>query len=138
MSFITKALETIGDITGLKNPVKTILNAIKGDPELDKQLKQLELEESNNIRDLYKAEVQTEDKFVRRARPALLWLTFAIIAMNFVILPLFNTFASYFGHTPITFVFPDLPTEVYWLIGSIFGFYTGARTTEKLKGANKN
>jgi len=135
MSFIKKALGLIGEVTGISS-VGDVLTAIKGNPELEKKLADLELEEANNVRELFKAEVQQEDKFVKRARPALLWLVAGIITMNFVLLPLANTIAGYFGYIPITLTFPALPEPVYWLIGSIFGFYTGGRTYEKVKGKN--
>ena len=136
MSFIKAALSTVGRLTGIstvKDAVETVIGAIKGDPDLEKAMAEIELQRENSIRDLYKAEVMQDDKFVKRARPAMLWLVFCIIAANFILIPIFNLIVIAFGALPVVIVFPTLPSEVYWLVGSIFGLYTGARSFEKVK-----
>ena len=132
LSLITKALSIISEVTGISN-VKDVIDQIKGNPELEEKLKQLELEEANSIRELYKSEVTQEDKFVKRARPSLLWLVTIVIACNFVLLPVINAGIIASNGNPISITYPDLPEEIYWLIGSIFGLYTGARSFEKWK-----
>ena len=136
MSFIKDALSTIGKLTGIssvKDAAETIIGAIKKDPDLEKAMAEIELQRENSIRDLYKAEVQQDDKFVKRARPSLLWLVSAVIACNFVLIPIINAVIIAFNGNPISITYPDLPEEIYWLIGSIFGLYTGARSFEKVR-----
>lgn len=136
MSFIKKALSTIGRLTGvgtIKDAAETIIGALKSDPDLEKALAEMELERENDIRDLYRAEVQQDDKFVKRARPSMIWLVFCIIGVNFILIPLINLILTACGVAPVVIVFPELPTEVYWLIASIFGLYTGARSFDKFK-----
>ncbi|KKK49438.1 hypothetical protein LCGC14_3135060, partial [marine sediment metagenome] len=65
MSFIKDALSTVGRLTGIstvKDAVETVMGAIKGDPDLEKAIAEIELQRENSIRDLYKAEVQSDDK----------------------------------------------------------------------------
>lgn len=140
MSFIKDALSTVGRLTGIssvKDAVETVVGAIKGDPDLEKAIAEIELQRENSIRELYKAEVQQDDLFVKRARPAMLWLVFCIIATNFIVIPILNLILVSFGAPPVIIVFPTLPSEVYWLVGSIFGLYTGARSFEKIKNGKK-
>lgn len=147
MSIFTKALNFIGEVTGVgtvKQAVGAIVTAIKGDPELEKQLQEFELEqlrlemaENASVRELLKAEVASEDKFVRRVRPAVIWCVVIIIATNFVVLPVLNAILSACGVTTVALDYPDLPENVYWLFGSLFGLYTGARSWDK-RGKGRN
>ncbi len=140
MSFIKDALSTVGRLTGIstvKDAVETVIGAIKGDPDLEKAMAEIELQRENSIRDLYKAEVTQDDKFVKRARPSLLYLVAVIICANFIVIPLANMIASYFGAAPFVLVYPVLPEPIYYLIGTIFSVYTGGRSWEKVKRMSK-
>jgi len=132
--------KVLGGREGIASAVATVSTAINGSPELKTKLQELELEEMKlaiesdaNIRALFTAEIKSDDKWVRRARPAMLWLSGGIIGMNFIILPFVNAIIQAFGGDPLVFNFPVLPEEVYWLFGSIFSVYTGARTVDKIK-----
>jgi hypothetical protein len=142
MSIIKDGLKLLGDVTGIgsvKDAINVVVNAIKGDPELEQKLRDFELEkmklklaENASVRDLLKAEVTSEDKFVRRVRPAVIWCVVAVIAANFIILPILNASFSAIGIHTVTLQYPDLPENVYWLFGSLFGLYTGARSWDKM------
>jgi len=136
MSFIKGALKAVGNFTGIstvKDAVDIVIGAIKKDPDLEKVIAEIELERENSIRELYKAEVQQDDKFVKRARPAMLWLVFCIIGANFVLIPILNLILTACNVPPAVIIFPELPEEVYWLVTSIFGLYCGARSFDKYK-----
>ena len=147
MSIFKTILGTIGEVTGISDvadAAKKLLSSITGNPEVTAKLQQLELEQlklelddNKSLRDLLKAEVASEDKFVRRARPAMLWLVLTVLALNFGVMPIINATVVIFGQSPIVITYPDLPENVYWLFGSLFAVYTGARSWDK-NSATKN
>lgn len=139
---IGKGLNVVGSLLGgdskVSAAVSTVATAISGDPKVQEELRKLEVEEkrlwiqeNESIRQLYQTEAKSEDPFVRRARPAMLWLVFALLAINFGLLPIINAVTVAVGGKAITFTFPALPEQLYWLIGSLFGLYTGARSWDK-------
>ncbi|KKL08132.1 hypothetical protein LCGC14_2578940 [marine sediment metagenome] len=147
MSIFSKALDIVGDVTGLssvKDAAKTLIGALSSNPEAEAKMKafeleqmKIELQDNASLRDLYKAEVQSDDKFVKRARPAMLWLCFGILAVNFGLIPIINAITLSFGGSEITVNYPDLPDNVYFTITSIFGLYAGARSWDKYKKNGK-
>jgi len=147
MSIIKDALKVIGNVTGIgsvKDAVNVVIGAIKGNPELEQKLRDFELErmrieikENASVRKLLEIEVASEDKFVRRVRPAAIWCVVAVIAVNFVVLPVLNAVLWAAGADIVTLQYPDLPENVYWLFGSLFGLYTGARSWDKKRNGKK-
>lgn len=147
MSIIKEGLKVLGNLTGIgsvKDAIETVIGAITKNPELEKELRNFELEkmklelaENASVRDLLKAEVASEDKFVRRVRPATIWCVVIVIATNFVVLPALNAILSACGADVVALAYPDLPENVYWLFGSLFGLYTGARSWDKMKNGKK-
>lgn len=145
LGFIGKALGVVGKAVGIdsigKAAIETVKSIIGKDPEVEKALVDQEIEfrriavqEGDSIRALYGMEIKSEKGFIAYARPGMLWLVFAIIAANFVLLPITNTIIMAIqgaGAQQIVLEYPDLPDQVYWLIGSIFGLYTGARSWDK-------
>ncbi len=79
-------------------------------------------------------EIQSKNKFVAMARPAVLWIASSVIFINFGLVPIYNAISVASGGVQLVLVYPELPEKVYWLIGTIFGFYTGGRSFEKVKG----
>lgn len=74
-----------------------------------------------------KAEAATGDRYTSRARPTFLYLMYIILACNFILFPLINRPALVF------------PSELFWLFGSGYLGYTGAREWSKftfLKNGN--
>lgn len=141
MSIFTDLLGVVGKVTGIgsvSTAAKVVLKAIRGNPKAEQAIRDMELEkmklemaENASVRELMGTEVKSEDAFVRRARPAMLWLVFGILTLNFMVVPLINTGVAVFGGTPIVLTYPVLPENVYWLIGSLFSVYTGARSWDK-------
>jgi hypothetical protein len=136
---IEKGINLIGKVLGKDKagPVNEIKNILAGNPDLKQKLKMLEFQEAESLRELYKAEIASSDKFVRRARPGMLWLIFVIIAANYILIPIINSLLVLMGKAQIILVYPNLPEPVYWLFGSIFGLYTGARSIDKWKNGSK-
>jgi len=147
MSVIKDALKMIGSVTGIgsvRDAVDVVIGAIKGDPELEQKLRDFELErmrievsENASVRKLLGIEAASEDKFVRRVRPATIWCVVAVVAVNFVALPVLNAVLSAAGVDTVTLQYPDLPENVYWLFGSLFGLYTGARSWDKRRNGGR-
>ena len=147
MSIFTKALGIVTDLTGLssvKDAAQILMGAFSNNPEAEAKMKEfeleqmkLELQDNASLRDLYKAEVQSDDKFVKRARPAMLWLCFGILAVNFGLIPIINAITLAFGGPEITVNYPDLPANVYWTITSIFRIFI-PRTSTCIKTKNRS
>ena len=141
--FVGKALSVVAKVAGIgsiSEATATIKNAIAGNDQLRAELQKMELaekelilKEAESLRRLYVAEIQSEDKFVRRARPAMLWLCLGLLSLNFGVIPLFNSVAMYAGWEQVALLIPDLPEPLYYLIGTMFSVYTGARTWDKMK-----
>ena len=147
LGFLGKALGLVAKIVGVddigKSAIDTIKSIIGKDPEVQKALAEQEIEfrrlaitEGDSIRKMYGLEIQSESKVVKWARPGMLWLVFIIIGANFVVLPIVNTIligVKGLEASQVVLQYPDLPDQVYWLIGSIFSIYTGARSWDKRK-----
>lgn len=80
--------------------------------------------QGQNIR----AETQSEDAYVRRARPTFLYVMILGIAFSIVIFPILNLVA----HKGLLVV--QIPDAYLDLFGVAFLGYTGARTWEKTRG----
>lgn len=137
----------IGDLfgtDGIAGLIKTVLDDIHTPPEVKAQVEQqmaqnqlavaqLEADTQIKLNSLAVGEVQAEsssnDGFVRRARPAFLWMMTAAIGFN-IFLPLLSQLVG--GHLqPLA-----IPDSVYSLFGLAFGGYVAARTVEKIKGSD--
>jgi hypothetical protein len=141
MSVFKDILGFVGKATGITSvgdAAQILLDRIKADPDLEQKIREMELEkfklelqENQSVRQLLSLEIQSEDKFVKRARPATLWIVIVILVGNFIVLPILNLIAVGFGLSPIQVTYPTLPEEVYWLFGALFSVYTGARSWDK-------
>lgn len=129
---IEKGIGLIGKIIG-GDKVKDVAAAIAGNPEVKAELQKLEQEAEASLREMYKTEIVSEDKFVRRARPSLLWLITVIIGINYILVPGINAVLGAIGRPQVVLIYPELPESVYWLFGAIFSVYTGARSFDKSK-----
>lgn len=145
--FIGKALGAVAKVAGVgsvADAVSTIKNAIAGNDKLQAEIRKIEfeeqklmLEEAKSIHLMYAKEIQSEDAFVRRARPAMLWLVFSILAMQYAILPFGNFIASFWGVEPSTMPIPDMPGSVAGLMATIVSVYIGARSWDKKKNGGR-
>lgn len=86
----------------------------------DYMAKEIEIASAN-----IKAEMQTGDKLVARARPLFLYVVYVILVWNFIVLPIVQMLQ---GTTlrPI-----DLPDDMYWLFGCGYLGYAGFRSLDK-------
>lgn len=90
-------------------------NILKLDADLESKLQETA---GQNIR----AEAASGDKFTSRARPTFLYVVETILLWNYIVVPMFH-------QVPV-----ELPEPLFWLFGSGFLGYTGARTWEKFAG----
>lgn len=140
LGIIGKVLSIVTDTFGVTSSagkaIETVKKAITSNPEIEKQIAELEMKERESIRDLFKAEMQSEDSFVRRVRPGALWVAVGVIAINFGLLPIVNTIITAFGVTAIVINYPALPEPIYYLIGTMYLGYSTARSYDKDKRKN--
>ena|SRR3990167_3242684 len=115
--------------------VAEIIGKLKVDPteavKLEYALKQAEmqLQQATNVAaaEIIKAEAQSGDKFVTRARPAFLWMCIGVLGLNYGIAAMGAWF--HYTITPV-----PLPPELYTLFEIGFTGYVVGRTMEKVKG----
>lgn len=122
----------------IKEAIDTLKNEAAVNPEIQKlmiesdlEMRRLALADADGIRKLLMIEVQSEDKFVRRVRPAVGWLVIFILTTYFVIIPLVTLLCHLFGYAMPPIPIPDMPASVTSLIVSLIGFYMGARSWDK-------
>jgi len=78
------------------------------------------------------AETQSEDPYVRRARPTFLYVMIVGIAFSIIIFPILNLLT----HKGLQMV--EIPEAYLELFGVSFLGYTGARTWEKTRGTTQD
>jgi hypothetical protein len=96
------------------------------------ELKELEIRMSAII-----AEAQSQDPYTSRARPSFLYVMYALIlaAIPMGVLHAFNPELAVSIATGLKAWLGALPEELWWLFGTGYLGYTGARTIDKVKGA---
>lgn len=137
MSIISSIISGgVGSI--VKNAADVVDRFVETPEEKAKALKELREIEERETGTLLKAthaviqeEARSEDPWVRRARPTFLWLMYVILGFNYIALPLLNVL-SIALNAGITLEPITLPEELYWLFGSAYLGYAGARTWDKL------
>ena len=143
---IERIAQALNPISGIAAAAKSILTSIKGDPEkqaelaleaqrielqlemarlqIAKDLEKLWIDDANSLRDQVKVELQSEDPFVRRARPAWLWGLLGMYLVNYA-----GTAVASIAGASVAPV--DIPNEVHLLAGVLVGGYGYLRTIEK-------
>lgn len=129
IGLVEKAAKLIGGEKGEK--ISAAMTSLKGEAGLDPEVQKLLNEDAAGIRKLLMLEVQSEDWFVRRVRPAMLWLVVLILATHLIIIPLTQTVFLALGRETFVVVMPDVPVSVATMITTIIGVYYGARSYDK-------
>jgi len=123
-------------ITGAADVVDRFVQTPGEKAEALKALREIEQRESQALlqatHSVISEEAKSDDPFVRRARPMFLYLMYIIIAFNFILVPILHMGIELWGKTPFTPL--PIPEEIYWLFGSGYLGYAGARTWDKIKG----
>ena len=131
---LTGVKEIVGLVTGNLPPdeaarvqVKLALLEAKVEREkrsYDLKVEELYLKDAANLRDQIKVELQSEDAFVRRARPAWLWGLLGMYLVNYPATAIVSWFVE--GIEPM-----EIPYQVHLLSGALVGGYQYLRTLEK-------
>jgi len=138
--------EALNPLDGIKDTITDIVASIKGDPAQLKELQLREIEarlkvdqakaearakleevwmqDAASLRDQIKVELQSEDAFVRRARPAWLWGLLAMYSVNYGVVGVAHIFDA--ALQPM-----EIPYEVHMLTAVLVGGYGVLRTMEK-------
>lgn len=140
-------------IDGL-NPTSIITNIAQGlisriwpDPaqQAEAQRKLAELQQSGELRGMelqisaILAEANSTDAFTSRARPTFLYVMYAIILLMVIgaIAGIWWPAQVFQAAENLTKLLAAIPEPLWWLFGTGYLGYTGARTWEKGKGAAK-
>lgn len=136
---------SIGDIFGtggIAGFLSKVLDDIHMPPEVKAQIEQkaaenqlaltqLEADTQTKLNQMAVQEVEADssssDKFVRRARPAFLWMMTLALGFNLFLPLVSQLFGGHLQPLPI-------PDALYGLFATAFTGYVAARTVEKLKG----
>lgn len=138
--------EALNPLDGIKDTITDVIHSIKGDPAVLKELQLREIEarlkvdqakaearvkleavwmkDAESLREQIKIELQSEDPFVRRARPAWLWGLLCVYLINYGL----TTIANWFGAGVVPM---EMPVEVHYLTGGLVLGYGYLRTIEK-------
>lgn len=104
--------------------------------QLEMQREQIEAAQQDALAEIQSknitAETQSEDAYVRRARPTFLYVMIVGIAFSIIIFPLLNLLT----HRGLQMV--EIPEAYLELFGVSFLGYTGARTWEKTRGTTQD
>lgn len=155
LDVVGKVLSTAGKFIGgsVGENAAKIMGEIQtaNNPELKKELEAIELntkrlmvEDAKSAQELIREAAKSEDRVVRWARPALLWIGHAVIVFNFIVIPIIKLIQG--GISPIDIITTgaqvqtlsysfSLPEQFYWLYGSGFLGYGALRSLDK-KGKN--
>lgn len=137
-------VKTIADVVDrfVETPdEKRAAESIKAKMEMQKMVLQAEYERmlqeyEAKIADIagqnIRAETQSEDAYVRRARPTFLYVMIGAIAFSVLICPLINLFLHK-GLVPM-----EIPGAYLELFGISFLGYVGARTYEKTRSTKND
>ncbi len=98
--------------------------AIKEQREHEAKIEELYLKDAADMRSMIKVELQSEDAFVRRARPAWLWGLLAMYIINYPVMAIAHLWTA--SALPM-----EIPWEVHMLAGTLVGGYGYLRSVEK-------
>lgn len=133
-------LETIirGGLSGVLGGVADIVDRFVQTPEEKAkaliELRQLEVREIEAVVSAASSAITVEagsnDPWVRRSRPTFLYIMYAVLVWNFILLPIVQLLTTQ-PLAPIV-----LPNDLYYLFGAGYLGYVGARTWDKTKGGS--
>jgi len=92
---------------------------------MEQRAAELVQKDLDGVRKQAMTELRSEDPFVRRARPAIIWTGVAVFVINYIVLP----FAGFVANKAVTPV--QLPDMFWYTWGTITGGYAFLRTLEK-------
>ncbi len=131
----------IGDVA------KGLINRLWPDPaqQAEAQRKLLELQQTGELRGMelqlsaILAEANNTDPFTSRARPTFLYVMYTIIMLLVVgaIVGIWWPTQVFQAAENLTKLLAAIPEQLWWLFGTGYLGYTGARTWEKSKGPAK-
>ncbi len=125
-------IKSISDlIADFKLPPEQKLQFQQAAEALQERREEIEAARDQAVADIQgqdiRAETSSSDAFVRRARPAFLWMMIFAMGVDLIVFPLLNL-ATHRGLTIL-----EIPPAYLELFGTAFLGYVGARTWEKAK-----
>lgn len=105
--------------------LQIVLAAQQAERELQAKVEENYMKDLANLREQAKVELQSDDPFVRRSRPAFNWIIYSVIVFNYIALPMVQYVT---GNAPAPI---ELPYELWMVFGGGFLGYAYLRTKEK-------
>ena len=95
------------------------------------ELEKAYIEDQKSLREQTVQEIQSQDWFVRRARPAVMWTGTLMVIWDYMLNPMVQTVYHLAKQTPVVIVPIEIPTE-FWLIwATLMGGISILRTIDK-------
>jgi len=95
------------------------------------ELEKAYIDDQKSLRDQITVEVQSQDWFVRRARPAVIWMGIMMVVWNYMLTPFVQTVFQLWHHEPVAVSLIDVPTEVWTIWGLLMGGISVLRSMDK-------
>lgn len=144
---MSNLMDSISPASIIGDVAKGLINRLWPDPvqQAEAQRKLIELQQAGELRGMelqlsaILAEANSTDPFTSRARPTFLYVMYTIIMLLIVgaILGIWWPTQVFQAAENLTKLLAAIPEQLWWLFGTGYLGYTGARTFEKSKGAAK-
>lgn len=123
-------VHTSGEEKGKLELAKMQLQIAAGEfqAKLVADVEKMYLDEMANLRDQIKVELQSEDPYVRRARPTFMYIVYLVMFINLIVIPVIQMI------TGKPFAIVPLPEEMWYVFGGSYLGYAYLRTVEKRGG----
>ena len=106
------------------------LAAMQFEKQLAQELEKAYIADIQDLRKQITVELQSEDAFVRRSRPAFNYIFYTVLVFNYILLPTIQLVSGK-ASNPV-----DLPDELWYVFGAGFIGYGYLRTMEKTGSKN--
>jgi Holin of 3TMs, for gene-transfer release len=144
---MSNLMDSISPASIIGDVAKGLINRLWPDPaqQAEAQRKLIELQQTGELRGMelelaaILAEANSADPFTSRARPTFLYVMYTIIMLLVfgAIVGIWWPVQVFQAAENLTKLLAALPEQLWWLFGTGYLGYTGARTFEKSRGAAK-
>jgi hypothetical protein len=141
------ALPILGLVNALIGPVTNIIDDLHVSDEEKAEMKRKAIDQIHNQKlseievqmQAIMAEAQSQDPWTSRARPSFFYVMYfyLVLAPIFGLVSVINPEALNQVASGMNLFLDAIPHEMWWLFGTAFLGYTGARSLEKMKDKTK-
>ena len=108
-----------------------LLQAEQMKNQMSVELEKAYIEDQKSLREQVTSEIQSQDWFVRRARPAVMWVGTLMVVWDYMLNPMIQTVWHLWKQTPVVIVPIEIPTEFWAIWATLMGGIAILRTIDK-------